>query len=104
MCLKNSEPATEASTFRVSADFRCPTIDLNVAVSSSPNSKPGRPMVGTIEFGDDPTLDDAPLTLDELRDSLRRVLGDDLSIEQPNGPGPHALRRINGQNTRQASR
>jgi 2-polyprenyl-6-methoxyphenol hydroxylase-like FAD-dependent oxidoreductase len=62
-----------------------------------------RPMVGTIEF--DEHGDDAePMTLDELRDSARRVLGVDLPIEPPAGEGPHALRRITGQNTRQADR
>lgn len=65
---------------------------------------PGRPMVATLEFGADPTPDETPMTLEELRESLRRVLGVDLPIEPPRGPGPHALRRINGQNTRQADR
>lgn len=62
-----------------------------------------RPMVGTIEF--DQSADEAePMTLDELRDSARRVLGVDLPVEPPKGGGPHALRRIAGQNTRQADR
>jgi 2-polyprenyl-6-methoxyphenol hydroxylase-like FAD-dependent oxidoreductase len=62
-----------------------------------------RPMVGTIEY--DQQADDAePMTIDELRDSARRVLGVDLPIEPPVGEGPHALRRIAGQNTRQADR
>ena len=60
-------------------------------------------MVGTIEF-DEPGDDSEPMTLDELRDSARRVLGVDLPVEPPPGPGPHALRRIAGQNTRQADR
>jgi 2-polyprenyl-6-methoxyphenol hydroxylase-like FAD-dependent oxidoreductase len=63
----------------------------------------GRPMVGTIEFDQQPD-DSDPITLDELRDSARRVLGVDLPIGPPPGDGPHALRRIAGQNTRQASR
>jgi 2-polyprenyl-6-methoxyphenol hydroxylase-like FAD-dependent oxidoreductase len=62
-----------------------------------------RSMVGTIEF-DEPGDDSEPMTLDELRDSARRVLGVDLPVEPPAGPGPHALRRIAGQNTRQADR
>jgi 2-polyprenyl-6-methoxyphenol hydroxylase-like FAD-dependent oxidoreductase len=63
----------------------------------------GRPMLGTIEF--DQHADDAePMTLDELRASARRVLGVDLPVEPPIGDGPHALRRIAGQNTRQADR
>ena len=56
-----------------------------------------RSMVGTIEF-DEPGDDSEPMTLDELRDSARRVLGVDLPVEPPPGPGPHALRRIAGQN------
>ncbi|MGV0734798.1 FAD-dependent monooxygenase [Mycobacterium syngnathidarum] len=64
----------------------------------------GRSMLGTIEYGS-VLPDDAPeLTIDELRASVRRVVGADLPIEPPAGPGPHALRRINGQNTRQAER
>jgi 2-polyprenyl-6-methoxyphenol hydroxylase-like FAD-dependent oxidoreductase len=62
-----------------------------------------RSMVGTIEF-DEAGDDLEPMTLDELRDSARRVLGVDLPVEPPPGPGPHALRRIAGQNTRQADR
>lgn len=65
--------------------------------------EPGRPMVGTIEFG--AAVDDAsPMTLEELRASARRVLGVDLPVGPPTGDGPHALRRIAGQNTRQADR
>jgi 2-polyprenyl-6-methoxyphenol hydroxylase-like FAD-dependent oxidoreductase len=62
-----------------------------------------RPILGTIEF--DQQADDAePMTIDELRESARRVLGVDLPVEPPIGDGPHALRRIAGQNTRQADR
>ena len=65
--------------------------------------EPDRPMVGTIEFGQD--ADDAePMTIDELRDSARRVLGVDLPMDLPNDGKPNALRRIAGQNTRQADR
>lgn len=64
--------------------------------------EPDRSMFGTIEFGRSPRPDETPITLDELRDSARRVLGVDLPLEAPRGPGPHALRRIDGQNTRQA--
>jgi 2-polyprenyl-6-methoxyphenol hydroxylase-like FAD-dependent oxidoreductase len=64
--------------------------------------QPGRMMIGTIEFGNAGT--DQEMTLEELRDSLRRVLGVELPFEPPKGPGPHALRRIDGQNSRQAGR
>jgi 2-polyprenyl-6-methoxyphenol hydroxylase-like FAD-dependent oxidoreductase len=63
--------------------------------------EPDRQMVGTIEF-DQEADDAAPMTLDELRDSTRRVLGAELPVEPPSGDGPHALRRIAGQNSRQA--
>jgi len=62
--------------------------------------EPGRSMLGTIEFG--PPVEDKPMNLDELRESARRVVGVDVPFEEPKGPGPHALRRINGQNTRLA--
>ena len=63
----------------------------------------GRPLVGTIEFGQRAD-DSTPMTLDELRESARRVLGVDLPVAPPVGDGPHAMRRIAGQNTRQADR
>jgi 2-polyprenyl-6-methoxyphenol hydroxylase-like FAD-dependent oxidoreductase len=66
--------------------------------------EPGRPLIGTIEYGDVPEDDATPMSLPELRESLKRVLGVDLPLEPPRGPGPHALRRIAGQNTRQADR
>lgn len=60
----------------------------------------GRAMLGTMEF--ETPGDDGPMSLADLRASLRRVLGTDVPIEEPRGPGPHALRRIDGQNTRMA--
>jgi 2-polyprenyl-6-methoxyphenol hydroxylase-like FAD-dependent oxidoreductase len=68
------------------------------------NFQPGRQMLGTIEFGRQPGLDETPMTLDEVRESAKRVLGVDVPVEAPRGPGPHALRRIAGQNSRQAER
>ncbi|MDT5012873.1 MAG: hypothetical protein QOH57_4490 [Mycobacterium sp.] len=64
-----------------------------------------RQMVGTVEYGQQTMPDDSdPLTLEELRDSTRRVLGVDLPLLPPEGDGPHALRRMAGMNTRQAER
>ena len=63
-----------------------------------------RQMLGTIEFDDAVADDSEPMTLDELRDSAQRVLGVELPVEPPTGDGPHAMRRIAGQNTRQADR
>lgn len=64
--------------------------------------EPGRSMFGTFEFG--PPVEDPPMSLQELRESARRLLGADLPLQEPKGPGPHALRRINGWNTRHAER
>lgn len=64
--------------------------------------EPGRTMFGTFEFG--PPVEDPPMSIAELRASARRLLGVDLPLEEPKGPGPHALRRINGWNTRHAER
>jgi 2-polyprenyl-6-methoxyphenol hydroxylase-like FAD-dependent oxidoreductase len=61
-----------------------------------------RPMLGTLEYGQRAGAGAGPLTFDELRASLRRVLGVDVPFAPPPGPGPHAMRRIDGQNTRQA--
>jgi len=61
--------------------------------------EPERALLGTLEYG--LTSDDAPMTIGELQTSLRRVIGADIPLEPPAGPGPHALRRINGQNSRQ---
>ena len=66
--------------------------------------EPSRSMIGTLEYGVGPVREDEPMTLGELKESLYRVVGVDIPIETPPGPGPHALRRINGQNTRQADR
>ncbi|RSN56520.1 FAD-dependent monooxygenase [Actinomadura sp. WAC 06369] len=63
---------------------------------------PGRPpTVATMEW-DRPG--DGPMTLDELRGSVRRVLGADVPIGPPDGAGPHALRRITGGSNRRAER
>jgi 2-polyprenyl-6-methoxyphenol hydroxylase-like FAD-dependent oxidoreductase len=62
--------------------------------------EPGRSLFGIFEF--DPPVEDKPMSVDELRESARRVLGVDVPLEEPKGPGPHALRRINGQNSRHA--
>jgi 2-polyprenyl-6-methoxyphenol hydroxylase-like FAD-dependent oxidoreductase len=65
---------------------------------------PDRPLLGTIEYGWTLGSADGPLTLDELRESLRRIIGVDVPIQAPKTPGPHALRRLDGINSRQADR
>ncbi|CAN5335831.1 FAD-dependent monooxygenase [soil metagenome] len=64
----------------------------------------GRQLIGTMEFGGATAPGRSPVVLQEVVDSARRLLGADLPIAPPRGPGPHALRRIEGQNTRQADR
>lgn len=65
---------------------------------------PDRPLLGTVEYGWTLGSADGPMTLDELRDSLRRILGVDVPLAAPKKPGPHALRRLDGINSRQADR
>jgi hypothetical protein len=65
--------------------------------------EPGRPLIATGERDDD-TPTHGPMTLQEMRESVRRVLRADLPITPPTGPGPHALRRMTGQNSRLAER
>ncbi|MEV4459424.1 FAD-dependent oxidoreductase [Microbispora sp. NPDC049633] len=64
---------------------------------------PGHPaLVSTTEW--DLPATDAPMDLEALRASVRRVLGVDVSLGAPDGPGPHVLRRLTGGNTRVADR
>lgn len=66
--------------------------------------EPDRPLLGTIEYGWTVGSAEGPLTLEELRGSLRRILGVDVALETPRKPGVHALRRLDGINSRQAER
>ena len=61
---------------------------------------PANPAVSTTEFGPSDLPDDAPATIADLRSSVRRVLGTDLPMEPPVGPGPFLLRRLATANTR----
>lgn len=64
---------------------------------------PGQPpLISTIEWDQPET--DAPMSLDELRASIRRVLAAEVPLGPPTGQGPHVLRRISGGNTRIADR
>jgi 2-polyprenyl-6-methoxyphenol hydroxylase-like FAD-dependent oxidoreductase len=65
---------------------------------------PGRPAtVVTLEYGvpDDTAV---PLSLAEMEESIRRVLGVDVPLAPPAGDGPHLARRLVGSNTRLAER
>lgn len=66
--------------------------------------EPGRTMLATKESGGESASAQTPMSIAELRASLRRILGVDVPIEAPRSPGPNALRRIDNQNTRQAER
>jgi hypothetical protein len=76
--------------------------------------QPGAHLVTTLEWDQPPPAggdaasgdaeEDVPMTVAELRDSARRVLGEDLPMEAPAGPGPWVLRRLASRNTRQADR
>jgi 2-polyprenyl-6-methoxyphenol hydroxylase-like FAD-dependent oxidoreductase len=66
--------------------------------------EPDRPMLGTIEYGWTPGSADGPMTLGELQDAVSRLLGVDVALEAPRKPGAHALRRLDGINSRQADR
>ncbi|SBT37286.1 FAD-dependent monooxygenase [Micromonospora auratinigra] len=64
---------------------------------------PGRPAIlSTTEWPDAPTRDETPMSLAELRASVARVLGVDIPLGAPDGPG--LLRRLTGGNTRIAER
>ncbi|MFJ5835918.1 FAD-dependent monooxygenase [Streptomyces shenzhenensis] len=59
------------------------------------------PLISTVEW-DQPAEGEA--SLDELRASVSRVLGVQVRLDPPTGPGPHLMRRLFGGNTRIASR
>ncbi|MBF8192953.1 FAD-dependent monooxygenase [Nonomuraea sp. K274] len=60
--------------------------------------------VSSLEWGGPVPGEDVPMTVEELRTSLARVLGADLPLAAPTGAGPHLLRRLNGRDTRVADR
>jgi 2-polyprenyl-6-methoxyphenol hydroxylase-like FAD-dependent oxidoreductase len=65
-------------------------------------SLPGRPaLVSTAEWD---VPDEGPMTLEELQESVHRVLGVKVELGPPDGDGPHVLRRVVGGNSRLADR
>ncbi|MEU8267532.1 FAD-dependent oxidoreductase [Sphaerisporangium sp. NPDC049002] len=64
---------------------------------------PGHPPLVSASEWDQPETG-APMSLDELRASVRRVLGVEVPLGPPDGEGPHVLRRLTGGNTRVAER
>ena len=61
-------------------------------------------MVFTLEWTTSGIDTDTPLTLEELHDSIHRVMGADLPLRPPDGSGPHRMDRWIGVNTRLADR
>ncbi|MGW4914150.1 FAD-dependent monooxygenase [Streptomyces sp. NPDC004270] len=68
-----------------------------------PHEPGGVVMVSVIEWDGPPIADEVAVSIDEVRDSLRRVLGQDLPLAAPSTPGPHLLRRTFVANTRIAT-
>lgn len=66
--------------------------------------EPDRPLLGTIEYRQSIHGVDEDMTLDELRAGVRRIIGVDVALEAPETAGPHALRRLENINSRQAER
>ncbi len=64
---------------------------------------PGQPPLITTTEWDQPAPV-GPMTLAELGDSIQRVLGVEVPLQQPDGSGPHVLRRMTGGHTRVATR
>src|SRR5690242_3849872 len=57
-------------------------------------------MASVIEWNGPPLAEETPVGIDEVRASLRRVLGRDVPLAEPGTPGPHLLRRGHVANTR----
>ncbi|MFC0542316.1 FAD-dependent monooxygenase [Kutzneria chonburiensis] len=60
------------------------------------------PTISTVEWDQPPT--DEPMTMDELRASVRRVLGVDIPLGEPEGDGPHLMNRLTRGHNRVAAR
>ncbi|MGW1737226.1 FAD-dependent monooxygenase [Nocardia sp. NPDC001965] len=60
------------------------------------------PMLSTVEW-DEPVTEE-PMTLAEMGASIGRVLGAEIPLGPPEGPGPYLLRRLRGGHTRVAER
>ncbi|WP_019925999.1 FAD-dependent monooxygenase [Nocardia sp. BMG111209] len=66
--------------------------------------QPGRAIVSTVEHHADPVDENTPMTFEELRDSVTRVLGAELPMQPLPPDMAPVLRRVVGQNTRLADR
>ncbi|GHJ44594.1 FAD-dependent oxidoreductase [Catellatospora sp. TT07R-123] len=64
--------------------------------------RPGVHLVHVTEWDQPDPGEDVPMSLAELRAAVLRVLGHDLPLRAPDGPGPHVLRRLTARNSRVA--
>lgn len=60
------------------------------------------PTIATVEWDQPPT--DEPMSMDELRASVRRVLGVEVPLGEPEGDGPHLMNRLTKGHNRVAER
>ncbi|MFC0429762.1 FAD-dependent monooxygenase [Kutzneria buriramensis] len=60
------------------------------------------PTIATTEWDEPPG--DEPLTMDEMRASVRRVLGVEVPLGEPSGDGPHLMNKLSKGNTRIAAK
>ncbi|QFZ18720.1 FAD-dependent monooxygenase [Saccharothrix syringae] len=73
-------------------------------VFASVSIEAGVHRVTAVEWDRPEVADGEPVTFDEVRAAVARVLGRDVPMGEPGGPGPHVLRRLPGFNTRLADR
>jgi 2-polyprenyl-6-methoxyphenol hydroxylase-like FAD-dependent oxidoreductase len=62
----------------------------------------GLTTMSTLEWGTEALADDVPMTIDEMRESVSRVVGRPVGLRSPLGPGPYQLRRTSSRNARVA--
>jgi 2-polyprenyl-6-methoxyphenol hydroxylase-like FAD-dependent oxidoreductase len=66
--------------------------------------QPGVHLVTSMEWDRPSVPEEEPVTVEDVRAAASRVLGVDVPMSAPTGPGRYALRRLAGRNTRQAQR
>lgn len=65
--------------------------------------QPGVHLVTAMEWDQPVVSDDEPVTFDEIRAAVGRVVGADVPMSPPTRPGRYVLRRLAGRNTRLAT-
>jgi hypothetical protein len=66
--------------------------------------QPGVQLVTALEWDQPPVGDDEPVSIEEIRAAVARVLGVDVPFTAPTTPGRHTLRRVSARNSRLADR